>query len=62
MAAERIVDELNVVGRRSKSDIEIAVENIVYTMFTEANDIHSLKNSALRCENYLASFEKSTQI
>jgi len=58
MAAERIVDELNVVGRRSQSDIEVAVKNIVYTMFAEANDMHSLKNSALRCEDYLASFEK----
>ncbi len=58
MAAERIVDELNVVGRRSKSDLELAVKNIVLTIFSQANDIHSLKNSALQCEHYLASFEK----
>ena len=58
MAAERIVDNLNVVGRRSQSDIGIAANNIVYSIFAEAKDIESLKNSALKCEHYLASFEK----
>ena len=58
MAAERIVDELNVVGRRSRVDVEIAANNIVYSIFAEAKDIYSLRNCALRCNNYLASFEK----
>ena len=58
MAAERIVDKLNVVGRRSQSDVEIAANNIVYSIFAEAKDVESLKSSARKCEHYLASFEK----
>ena len=58
MAAERLVDGLNVVGRRSRVDIEMAANNIVFSIFAEAKDTDSLNNCALKCDNYLTSFEK----
>ncbi len=58
MASERIVDELNVVGRRSYVDVELAANNIVYGIFAEAKDIGSINDCALKCDNYLNSFEK----
>jgi len=58
MAAERIVDGLNVVGRPSSADIEFAVKNILYCIFAEAQDLKSLDKYAHDCTNYLSSFEK----
>ena len=58
MAAERLVDGLNVVGRRSRVDIEMAANNIVFSIFAEAKDTDYLNNCALKCDNYLTSFEK----
>ena len=58
MAAERIVDELNVVGRRSHVDVGKAAINIVYSIFADAKDIDSLNGCALDCDDYLTNFEK----
>ena len=58
MAAERIVDDLNVVGRRSRADIETAANNIVFSIFAEAKDIDSINSYANKCDDYLRTFEK----
>jgi tetratricopeptide (TPR) repeat protein len=58
MAAERLVDGLNVVGRRSRVDIEMAANNIVFSIFAEAKDTDSLNTCAIKCDNYLSGFEK----